>query len=760
MKKNTLSILLLTILISCVSNINVDAQTRRTIKGKVYGEFTDGARDLLPSASIYWVGSKDGKSTDVNGEFSINVPKGVKNPRLVASFVGFQNDTLNITDDAAEVEFVLSEGEMLKAATVRSRGSFVSRITPQQTDIITKAGLQKMACCNLAESFENSATVTVGFTDAVSGAKQIQMLGLSGVYTQMLDENIPTLRGLASTYGWSYTPGTWMEAIQVSKGTSSVINGYESTTGQINLEFKKPNHTEPLFINLFGSSDSRMEANVTAATPVTDKLWTGLLVHASTDPKEHDGNDDGFMDMPKTKLINVYNRWMYENPDKQVESRTGFKFLYESRDGGQVKHVSNYPRYTTNIVNKNFNVYNKTGFAIGKREGQSIGLINSFTYHEQDSEFGAKSYDGKQLSYYGNALLSSYFGTTDHSYTVGASFAYDQYDDYFTDTLAMNNVPRTGMYRQEIVPGAFAQYTYSYLEKFTLILGFRGDYNSRYGTLLTPRANIKYNITDDIIFRASAGRGYRAPNIIAENIGLMASSRNYNIGAINDLDIEKAWNYGVNMTFFIPLYEGHKMTIGLDYYRTDFDNQVIADMEYNRNQVYFYNLKGKSYANAWQIDANLTPFKGFDVYAAFRINDTKITYSMDGQKHLVDKPLMSQYRGLINLSYATNFEKWKFDVTAQVNGPSRLPNLPDVNGYLDINEKSDVFPLFFAQITKKMKRLDIYAGVENIFNYKQKDAIINANDPFGANFDSSRIWGPLMGRKFYAGIRLRFGELK
>ncbi|MDR1055359.1 MAG: TonB-dependent receptor [Prevotellaceae bacterium] len=764
--------ILSTIILLFIFNANGLFAQNRTIKGIVYGIGADGKKTELPLASIFWAELNQGKSADNKGRFSINVPANTKDLRLVASYIGYQNDTLTIIEDAQEVEFVLLEGMMLAEAVVthHQRGSYISKLAPRLTEIISKAGLQKMACCNLAESFENSATVTVGFTDAVSGAKQIQMLGLSGIYTQMLDENIPTLRGLASTYGWSYTPGTWMEAIQVSKGTSSVINGYESTTGQINLEFKKPNNTEDLFINLYGATDARMEANVTGAVKVADKLWTGLLVHGSIDPREHDSNDDYFMDIPKTKLFNIYNRWVYENPEKQVESRTGFKFLYETRDGGQVKNPHNPgsggnplamgPRYTTNIVNKNFNVYNKTGFAIGNKEGKSIGLINSFTYHEQNSEFGAKAYDGKQLSYYGNALLSSYFGTTTHSYTVGASFAYDQYDDFYSDTLNVNGpaIPRTGMYRQEIVPGAFAQYTYSYLEKFMFIVGFRGDYNSRYSTLLTPRANVKYSITEDIVFRASAGRGYRSPNVIAENIGLMASSRHYNIGSIEALDIEKAWNYGASMMFYIPLYEDHKMSIGVDYYRTNFDNQVIVDMEYQaeqgQRQIYFYNLKGKSYANAWQIDANLTPFKGFDIYAAFRVNDTKITYSKDGREYKVDKPLMSQYRGLLNLSYATDFEKWKFDITAQINGPTRLPD-----GY-NTNNKSSSFPLFFAQVTKKTRRLDIYVGCENIFNYKQKDPIVDYSNPFGKDFDSSRIWGPLMGFKAYAGIRLRIGEIK
>ena len=751
--KYIISLFLATLICVCLN--------AQQINGVVYGILQDDNRITLPSANIYWEGTQQGVTTDADGKFSIDIPQTGKS-RLIASFIGYQNDTVDVSIGNHQVEFVLSEGVVLRETVIsaRRRGNYLSRITPIHTEIITSSGLQKMACCNLAESFENSATVTVGFTDAVSGAKQIQMLGLSGIYTQMLDENIPTMRGLASSFGWNYVPGPWLESIQVSKGTSSVVNGYESTTGQINLEFKKPDHTETLFLNLFGSSDGRMEANLTSATPVAKYLWTGLMLHGSTEQMEHDVNHDGFMDMPKTKLYNIYNRWLYENPEKEIESRLGFKFLYDERDGGQISKIAHYQ---THIENHNFNVFNKTGFSFGKREGQSIGIINSFTRHEINSVYGAKEYGGKQNTFYSNVLVSSFISNNAHKYVVGGSFMYDSFDESYSDTLTVNSnnapTPPYRLFREEFVPGAFAQYTYSYLEKMIVIIGLRGDYHNRYGMLFTPRTNIKYNITNDIIFRVSAGRGYRSPNVISENIGYLASSRYYNIQSINDLDIEKAWNYGANLTIYFPMPEDKTVTIGIDYYRTDFDNQAVVDMEYNRQQIFFYNLRGKSYANAWQIDVNATPFRGFDIFTAFRLTDTKITYSNNDQTFTTDKPLTNKYRGLINLSYATIFEKWKFDLTAQFNGSSRLPNLSN-NSYHVAEERSPAYPLYFAQITKKTKRLDIYAGCENILNYKQKNPIIDAENPFGTTFDASRIWGPLMGRKIYAGIRLRIGEIK
>jgi len=738
------------------------------VSGVVYGNNQGGNRITLPSANVYWEETQQGVSTDSNGKFSIDfLSSGTS--RLIASFVGYQNDTIHVPSGTKQVEFVLWEGVVMGEAVVsaRRKGSYISRITPIQTEIITGAGLQKMACCNLAESFENSATVTVGFTDAVSGAKQIQMLGLSGIYTQMLDENIPTLRGLASVFGWNYVPGPWLESIQVSKGTSSVINGYESTTGQINLEFKKPDISETLFLNLFGSSDGRLEANLTSAAPVGKGLWTGLMLHSSMEQTEHDGNHDGFLDMPKTKQFNIYNRWIYDNLEKGVESRTDVKFLYDERDGGQTFKAANAlpsnSSYQTHIENRNFKLSNKTGFSFGKRPEQSIGIINSFTNHEINSVYGAKTYGGKQNTFYSNVLVSSYFSNTFHKFTAGASFLLDRFEERYSDTLSLISTQPARLLREETVPGAFAQYTFSGHEKITFIVGLRGDYHNRFGWLITPRTNFKYNFTDHIIFRVSAGRGYRSPNVISENIGYLASSRKINVETIKYLNIEKAWNYGANLTFYIPMPGNETMTVGVDYYRTYFDNQAIVDMEYNKGQVSFYNLHGNymSYANAWQIDVNTTLFKGFDIFVAFKLNDTKISYYQMKDRFyqtlFTEKPLTNKYRGLINLSYATNFEKWKFDVTAQFNGKSRLPSL---SGYNAEKEWSPAYPLYFAQISKKTKRLDIYAGCENILNYKQKNPIIDPENPFGPIFDASRIWGPLMGRKIYAGIRLRIGEIK
>ena len=639
-------------------------------------------------------------------------------------------------------------------------GTVLSRFSANKTELVTTTGMAKMACCNLSESFENSATVTVGFTDAVSGTRQVQLLGLSGIYSQLLAENVPNMRGLLATFGWSYIPGSWLESIQVSKGASSVVNGYESVAGQINMEFKKPNYTEPLFINAYGDHSGRYEANITSAIPVAKDLWTGLLLHGSADTGAHDYNGDTFGDMPESRFVNLYNRWFYLS-ESGIQSRTGIRFLYDDREGGQ--HESHFDEndplhdnhYRTHINNRGFSVENKTGIAAGDREGQSLGIITNFSTSEVNLDYGKKSYRGTQNSFYGNALFTSRFGDS-HRYTAGASFVYDNYKTAYRDDLSFNLTPRTALNRTEVVPGIFAEYTFSADNRLDIILGLREDYNSRYGWLFTPRANLRYSVLEELVLRASAGKGYRSPSVVADNTGLLATSRNFHLDAVNRLDIESAWNYGGNISVYIPVWNGQTLTVSADYFHTQFRNQAVIDMERDRNSVYFYSHEGTSSTDVWQVDVSLAPFRGFDIFAAFRYNDTKITYSDNGRQYVMEKPLISRYRGLVNLAYATGLRKWVFDFTAQINGPSRIPGL---NGYSSQIRHSDPFPVYFAQVTKNTKRFDIYLGSENIFDFKQKNPILNADNPFGRDFDSSLVWGPVVGRKIYAGIRWRMGKL-
>ncbi|MCK9611826.1 MAG: TonB-dependent receptor [Bacteroidales bacterium] len=726
--------------------LKISAQVQY-VEGTVRGISADKEKfktERLPFASVYWQGGNISTTADENGKFTIAV-SGNKELKLIASFVGYKADTVTLVTGQSRVDFSLISNATLNTVDIQEKlGDYISKIKPIKTEVITEDGLQKLACCNLSESFERTATVDVGYSDAVSGAKRIQMLGLSGIYSQILTENIPSVRGLTSSYGLSYIPGSWMHSILVSKGTSSVINGYESITGQINVEYKKPEtNKEPLFFNLYGNSEGRFEGNLNSTIKINERWSTMILGHGSYFGFMIDRNNDSFLDAPKFWTANFMNRWQYEVSGK-MHIQFGIGYLQDDKQGGQKEfYKAEEPLkpdfYGIGVDARQYSAFLKTGFFMGAHNESSLGIVSSFNRYELNSFYGKNAYDGTQNSVYVNLIFQSIMGNTNHKYSTGTSFMFDDYYETFNDSL---------FELREYVPGVFFQYSYTYPEKLNLIIGLRGDYNSEFGFFFTPRLHIKYDITDKLILRASAGRGYRSPHVIAENTSLLASSRS--IIFESNMKAEEAWNAGINITKEFWLTESLKASLGADFYHTSFINQIIVDLDRSPQEAVFYNLQGRSYSNSLQIDGMIQPFKGFEITLAGRYNDVKKT--IDGKFR--EAPYVSKFKGLITLSYATKFEKWKFDVTGQFNGKSRLPDTDTNPEPYNRPRYSKEYFMLHAQVTKKFKYIDIYLGAENITNYMQHHPIVSHEEPFGKYFDTSMIWGPMMGATIYAGLRL------
>jgi outer membrane receptor for ferrienterochelin and colicin len=699
----------------------------------------------LPFVNVHWSGTSHGTVTDENGEFSI-ARHGKQGHALVFSFVGYAPDTVWVTAEQDEVNLVMAAGDDIDEVRISKRigGSYISKLQPIKTEFITEAGLQKLPCCNLSESFENSATIDVGYADAVTGAKHIKMLGLAGVYSQMMFENIPFLRGLESAFGLNYVPGPWMESIQISKGAAAVINGYESTSGQINIEYKKPEKGDPLYVNLFANSTGRFETNLNSAVKISDKWSTMLLVHGSTMQNKIDRNKDGFMDIPLSRQVNVLNRWKY-NPEGNFRMQFGVSVLDELREGGQTDFDYNRDAGTTNaygihLQTRRYRGFGKIGIILPDNPYQSIGYQASASWFRQDGLFGQWGYIGKQTSLYSNLIYQSIIGNSNHVINLGGSFQYDDYGEYHGfDSYS----------RKEVVPGIFGQYTFTDPGKFNGIAGLRMDHNSLYGLLITPRIHLRYMLDEHTSLRASAGRGYRSANVLSENMGLMASSRTFFF--LEELELEKAWNYGLNLTRDWQLGNEKKLTASVDVYRTDFQDQVIVDRDLDVSAVYVYNLDGRSYSNNFQAEVSAEPVERFDITLAYRFSDVKST--INGE--LREVPLTSRYKGLLTLSYATPFRKWAFDFTGQLNGQSRLPDTQMNPPEYQLDEFSPGYVIIHAQVSKRFKWFEIYAGGENLTDFRQEDPILAPDDPFGSNFDASIVWGPLLGRRFYAGIRYK-----
>ena len=717
-------------------------------QGRLEGKIIDSSdphETGLAGANLVWAGTTTGTSTNAAGYFSIRRVRGAD--KLVVSFVGYSTDTLQIGPDEEYISHSLSQNNEIPEIVVtgRASGTYINKLDPVLTYNISGAELCKAACCNLSESFETNASVDVNYSDASTGAKQIQLLGLAGSYTQIMSENIPSVYGLNTAYGLNYIPGSWMESIQISKGTSSVRNGYESIAGQINVEYKKPRTSEIFHINGFINDAGRGELNANASLLLNNRLSTMVMGHAEQQNSAIDHNHDGFRDEPDIRQYNFFNRWDYMT--ERFSFRTGIKVLEEERTGGQLSfHRGNEDTWTDgfgiSINTRRLEGFAKMGGMLDADQTMSIGWIQNFSYHDQDSWFGERKYTGVQKAYYSNLMYQFNPGLGKHSIDAGFSYKYDQYDE----ALSL-----TSFGRKESVPGIFAQYTYTDSARMTVIAGIRTDFHNLYGTLLTPRVHLRYVINDHLTLRASAGKGFRSGNVLAENSFLLASSRG--IGIPDNLDIEEAWNSGMSLSSSIP-YGGKILKLSAEVFRTSFLRQIIIDMDANPDEVRFYNLDGKSYSNILQLEASSSIFEGFELLAAWRWNDVRMT--IDGM--LREKPLASRYKGLLTASWLTHLRKWQFDYTLQLNGPGRIPSTASNPEQYRGPETFKAYTVMNAQVTYNFRKWNVYIGSENLTGFRQSNPIIASEDPFGEFFDSSLIWGPVHGRKLYAGFRVFFNR--
>ena len=683
--------------------------------------------------------------------------------------------------------------DSLDAAVFVSRqaGNYLSKGKEIRTEVISAAGLCKMACCNLAESFENSASVTVGYSDAVTGARQIRLLGLSGIYTQMLDETRPVMRGLSAPFGLSYVPGQWLESIQIAKGASSVINGVECMTGQINMEHRKPTDEKPLFINAAVMSDTKMDFNIASSLQMGYNWSTVILGHVSGNIASHDMNGDTLLDDPKMLQFNLSNRWLYM-ADNGVQVRFGVRALQDSRLGGQVLTAEDGSKvlydkddfklsvvdaaglvnpWGSDILNRSINGYLKVGVPLNESNSQNIALVADYSYQDMDSWFGATKYLANQHSSFFNLLYQNEINES-HKFTVGLNGTYDIYNEDFLRRVYVINGGETGWTgRTDLANvGVFGEYTFKAGEKFSSIVGLRGDWFYGQGFKVSPRVTLKYMPVDEIVIRANGGRGLRYSTPLVDNIGVFSTGKRFS-GAYGDHILEDAWTFGGNITYYLPFGASSNTYLSVDYFRTQFAQQMVVDYERYQDQIDFYALNGRrSYTDNFQLDFSVDPIERFNITATFRYTNARIELADRG---LVEKPMTSRFKGVLNLQYATNLNKWIFDFTASLNGSCRVYNFmeflnedgsstlepKDGVARLYKNGRTPVYPLLYAQVTRRFKGWDVYVGAENLTNFRQKQVLIGQRDVNGvinprfASFDASCIWGPLMGIKAHVGFR-------
>ena len=725
------------------------------------GTVVDEANLPLMGAEVYWNGTQIGVSTDDNGTFTLKRTE--SSNTLVISYIGYKTKTVKVTNSEA-LHIQLEPQSALEEVVVTQKRANTMKSQWQVANLHTMSSgeLLKAACCNLSESFSTNPSIDVNFSDAVTGNKQIKMLGLTSPYILMAEENIPAMRGASQAYGLSFVPGTWIESIQITKGAGSVINGYESISGQINYEIEKPINARPFFLNLYTSEDSRYELNAHTKVKLSDKWATSLLAHGNVRQRKSDHNHDGFIDNPIGNQINLLNRWQYSNAEKGWVSFVNLNYMKDERQAGQIDYNPLTDKGTTNawgseVNSERFTLSNKTGYVFPDTPYKSIGLQNSFQSHRQDSYFGLNSYDIHQKSWYGNLIYNSIIGNTQHKFATGLSGTYDDYNEQLTTSALAGDFSRI-----DRSVGAFFEYTYDNSSNFSFVAGIRADSHNNLGNFITPRFHLRYNPWKEATFRLSAGRGKRAANVIAENQQLLASSRQLHIiggdgGKLYGLNPEIAWNYGASFLQAFKIW-GKNAELSVDFYRTHFENQVVVDLDHSPQQALFYNLDGKSFANSFQTEVSITPVKGLDFKAAYKYYDVQTQFT----KGQLEKTLTPKHRWFANIAYETadtqenNHSQWKFDVTFNWLGEQRLPTTATNPLAYRLSDYAPSFATLNAQITRVFsKTFEVYVGGENITNYKQANGILAADAPFGAYFDSTMQYAPAFGQMYYAGMRFK-----
>ncbi len=729
---------------------NIAGAVTHIIKGVVLEEDKKGVFKPLAGASVVWLGTNKGTFTDTSGVFVIDHDD--NSSRLIISYTGYAADTITVTD-MKELKIILASGNQLSEVKVfaKQRSTYLSALSPIRTQVMTERELFKAACCNLSESFETNPSVDVSYNDAVTGSKQIQLLGLNGNYTQLTVENLPGPRGIATPLGLNSIAGPWVESIQLNKGVGSVANGFESIAGQINIELKKPEKAERFYENMYVNSMGKVDFNLNLNQKIGKKWSTGLLLHDDLlYDKTIDFNKDGFLDLPIGNLFSVMNRWKYDD-GKGFLTQFGFKLLNDSKTGGETMYDPDNDKFTTNhyglgIDIKRYEAFAKIGYVFPEKKYKSVGLQLSAFDHQQDSYFGLTAYNAKQNNFYANLIYQSIIGTSAHKFKTGLSFVSDKYNEDFKSISYK---------RKETVPGAFFEYTFTPVEKFNIVAGLRADHNNLFGMFVTPRLHVRYEPVKGTTIRLSAGRGQRTANIFAENMSVFVSSRQVNIlsdltGKAYGLDPEVAWNKGISVDQKFKLFK-RDASFSVDYFRNDFDKQVVVDLE-DARQVKFYDLAGKSFSNSFQAEMNVEPIRKLEIRLAYRFFDVRTTYG----NMLLQKPFTAKHRAFTNLAY--EISGWKFDYTFNYNGSKRIPNTSANPVQYQLNTSSPSYVLMNAQVSKmlgKEHQFEVYLGGENLSNYFQKDPIIAADEPFGNYFDAALVWGPVTGRLFYTGLRYK-----
>ncbi|MDC1068873.1 carboxypeptidase-like regulatory domain-containing protein [Candidatus Kapabacteria bacterium] len=732
---------ILLVFLTSISNSN-----SKMIHGNVYGFDSDGNKSELAGVQVWWLGTELGGISNDSGHFMFDLHP--NSNTLVFQIKGYPNDTLVVDDKNKFIEHILKTYSSGKDVIVEAiePNRIINSESIQNEEILTGRHLGKLACCNLSEAFESDPSVNVEYTDPVSGSKQIKLMGLHGKYSQIMIEKISFVRGLNIPFGLSYLPGPWIESISISKGAADVSTGFESTTGQINVELKKPNsEISDGLINLFLDAGNRLELNSVFNKKIDDRVSMVSMFNINIIPNLNDLNNDGLIDRPATRSMNFSNKFKFEG--NTAKAQVGIRFLIDERES----------EYITNSFNSNFDISNTRGELFFKGgdllgENYSVGITGSLSWQENNTnnllgkihnEFNLTN-NSAQINLIVDRTLDGVNDNSKNVLSFGASLLYDDFsNEIISDIETVNKF-------SYITPGIFVSYKNMSFKYIDFSLGLRADYNYLDQVFVTPRSHIKIKPLDNLDLRISGGRGLRYANALAENVFLFLYDENANYLSLVNFEqqaMESAWNYGATLNYSFSLGL-ENISFSAEYFMTDFNNRVVID-QYRYGGVYspvIYETSN-AYSESYGVDLIL-PFTDFvEISTSGRIQNS---FFENQNSKLIREPLSSIVKSVNTVNYDIKSIDLSLRFTGTYFGQGKRTVLRENS---DTFQNYNPFWIFGGQINKNFEKqgFEIYFGINNLTSYTIFEDSADSQAIAG-NYFGTDLWGPLMGRNIYIGI--------
>ncbi|MBI5404001.1 MAG: carboxypeptidase-like regulatory domain-containing protein [Ignavibacteriae bacterium] len=740
-------VLALLVMLACVGSLHSQVN-QNEVKGVVYG-LTGNIKEPLEGAVIKWIGTRKGTLTEKDGKFSIEADK-ISDRRFVVIFVGYKTDTVEVGDKNF-IEISILNNASTKTIVVEGQvnSSFIDDHDHSKTEVITSAELKKDACCDLSGCFGKNASVDVTVTDILTNTKELKVLGLEGSYTQILVDNMPIMTGLVTKYGVTSIPGTLIDRINISKGSNSVIQGYESISGIMNVMLKDYSTSEKVLMN--GFLNSALESQLNLNTSAKLKKWNTLFAFQTVqESRKVDDNGDGFLDAPLTRRYMFYNKWKYGSPEDSTNTNAviGLRYLDERRIGGQKNFDYNSNLGSSTVYGQTVNLHNGDAYArinqlLGNQSQIKVYLNGGF--FNQTSYYGATLYEGKQRNFNINALYE--FPVFEHStLRFGSSYKYENINEDVKFLSASTKTYAGNYEKNESVPGVYTEGSFELEQlKLSFIGGVRVDFHNEHGTIPTERFLVKYQISDKTIARASFGTGFRTVNPYSEYPSFLGSGKD--IRGIRNIQPERTINYGIDLLQYFVI-GGLSGNVNVDFYKTVFSNKVIAECDAMPYMYMFTNFSDAG-SNVFQVESSVNFLQQLDFKLAYKFID--LYYYKNGAR--LEQPFNSKHRVLMGITYTYPGNSWILNYYLQWFGKQSIPSTAKYPVQYQVPSESDAYAMMNIQFTKNFRLFEFYTGIENLLNYTQPNPIISADNPFDKNFETGYVWGPTRGREIYFGIR-------